>query len=206
MTKKQKGFTLVEGLLILTIASLIGFTGWYAWHSKNNAYKALAAADKASNFQTKTKKATIKNASASEATGTTGTEETTGNNVNASKPTPSTLTIDDVKIVPVSDHNPYPQSYPNYLQVNFTLTNNSSNSLIYKLGLGGINSIYGITSTGEVKYPLCNVPMNCWTGTTITAGGSAKGYALFIPSDNITTLEWIAPDSSSPVDFPIKSP
>lgn len=33
--KKQRGFTVIEGLLLLVIAGIIGFTGWYVWNSKN---------------------------------------------------------------------------------------------------------------------------------------------------------------------------
>lgn len=31
---KQKGFTVIEGLLLLVIVGILGFTGWYVWHSK----------------------------------------------------------------------------------------------------------------------------------------------------------------------------
>ncbi len=33
---KHDGFTVVEVLLLLVIASIIGFTGWYVWSSRNN--------------------------------------------------------------------------------------------------------------------------------------------------------------------------
>jgi hypothetical protein len=36
MNKNQKGFSPVEGLLILVIIGLIGFVGWFVWHNKNN--------------------------------------------------------------------------------------------------------------------------------------------------------------------------
>ncbi|PJE65369.1 hypothetical protein COU91_02015 [Candidatus Saccharibacteria bacterium CG10_big_fil_rev_8_21_14_0_10_47_8] len=39
--KKQQGFTLVEGLLILVIVGVLGFVGWYVWHAKNNTEKTL---------------------------------------------------------------------------------------------------------------------------------------------------------------------
>jgi len=41
--KNQKGFSALEGLLILVIVSLIGFVGWYVFHTKasvNNTYKS----------------------------------------------------------------------------------------------------------------------------------------------------------------------
>lgn len=34
MKKSQKGFAVVEGLLILVIVGLIGFVGWYVWHNR----------------------------------------------------------------------------------------------------------------------------------------------------------------------------
>lgn len=59
MNKNQKGFSAVEGLLILIIVGLIGFTGWYVWQAKQNADKTLnAAATTASNTPK-----TIKNSS-----------------------------------------------------------------------------------------------------------------------------------------------
>ena len=39
MNKNQKGFSLVEGLLILVIVGLVGFVGWYVWQSKNKTIK-----------------------------------------------------------------------------------------------------------------------------------------------------------------------
>jgi hypothetical protein len=35
MNKNQRGFSVVEGLLILVIVGTIGFIGWYVWKSKN---------------------------------------------------------------------------------------------------------------------------------------------------------------------------
>ncbi len=35
--KTQKGFAVLEGLLILVIIAIIGGTGWYAWHNNHNA-------------------------------------------------------------------------------------------------------------------------------------------------------------------------
>ncbi|MBI2589068.1 hypothetical protein HYW35_02610 [Candidatus Saccharibacteria bacterium] len=37
MKKNQKGFSAVEGLLILIIVGLLGFVGWYVWNSNNKA-------------------------------------------------------------------------------------------------------------------------------------------------------------------------
>jgi hypothetical protein len=36
MKTNQKGFSAVEGLLIFVVVGLIGFVGWYVWHSKNS--------------------------------------------------------------------------------------------------------------------------------------------------------------------------
>jgi cytoskeletal protein RodZ len=41
----QKGFTIVEGLLIAIIVGLLGSTGWYVWHAKKNAEKNFSAAN-----------------------------------------------------------------------------------------------------------------------------------------------------------------
>jgi len=37
----QKGFAILEGALILVIVGIIGFTGWFVWHSKQNTDKTL---------------------------------------------------------------------------------------------------------------------------------------------------------------------
>lgn len=39
--KNTRGFTLIEGLLILVIVGLVGGTGWYVWHAKENTNKNL---------------------------------------------------------------------------------------------------------------------------------------------------------------------
>jgi type II secretory pathway pseudopilin PulG len=46
--KSQKGFTVVEGLLIVILIGLIGGTGWYVWHSNNAANKSLTNANNSS--------------------------------------------------------------------------------------------------------------------------------------------------------------
>ena len=38
---RNQGFAIVETLLVVIILGLIGFTGWYVWHSKNAADKTL---------------------------------------------------------------------------------------------------------------------------------------------------------------------
>jgi Tfp pilus assembly major pilin PilA len=45
--KTQKGFTVVEGLLILVIIGLISFTGWYVWNAHNKTNNTLTNADAA---------------------------------------------------------------------------------------------------------------------------------------------------------------
>lgn len=42
----QKGFALVESLLILIIFLLIGFVGYYVWHSRNSDNKSLDTSSK----------------------------------------------------------------------------------------------------------------------------------------------------------------
>jgi cytoskeletal protein RodZ len=37
MERRQQGFSIVEGLLILVIVGILGFTGWYVYHSQKNA-------------------------------------------------------------------------------------------------------------------------------------------------------------------------
>jgi hypothetical protein len=40
----QRGFTLIEGLLLAIFLTLIGFTGWYVWDSNNKTDKATDSA------------------------------------------------------------------------------------------------------------------------------------------------------------------
>ena len=39
--KNQKGFSAVEGFLILVIVTMIGGVGWYVWKSNQDAKKGL---------------------------------------------------------------------------------------------------------------------------------------------------------------------
>jgi hypothetical protein len=41
MLKKQSGFAVIEGLLILIIIAILGFTSWYVWHARSQADKTL---------------------------------------------------------------------------------------------------------------------------------------------------------------------
>lgn len=56
--KRSYGFTAVEGLLILVIVGILGFTGWYVWSSKTDADKTAADAAKASSSSVSSSKAT----------------------------------------------------------------------------------------------------------------------------------------------------
>jgi type II secretory pathway component PulJ len=42
MNKQQSGFAVVESLLILVIVAIIGGTGWFVWHSKQQTDKTLS--------------------------------------------------------------------------------------------------------------------------------------------------------------------
>ncbi|HEX5448265.1 MAG TPA: hypothetical protein VFW90_03660, partial [Candidatus Saccharimonadales bacterium] len=42
--KTDQGFTVIEGLLILVIIAILGGTGWYVWHGKQQADKSLSSA------------------------------------------------------------------------------------------------------------------------------------------------------------------
>jgi uncharacterized protein HemX len=48
MRNNQKGFSAVEGLLILAIVALVAFTGWYAMNAKKRANTNLDNASKTS--------------------------------------------------------------------------------------------------------------------------------------------------------------
>lgn len=54
MNKNQKGFGVVEGLLILVIMGLIGFIGWYVWQSKNSVSSTYNNVAKTTNTVTTT--------------------------------------------------------------------------------------------------------------------------------------------------------
>jgi hypothetical protein len=46
--KSQKGFAIVEALLIVILLGIVGFTGYYVWHSKQQTDKTLNAANNSS--------------------------------------------------------------------------------------------------------------------------------------------------------------
>jgi type II secretory pathway pseudopilin PulG len=53
MDKNQKGFAVLETLLILVIIAMIAGTGWYTWHTKNQTDKILnEASNSAQTVQT----------------------------------------------------------------------------------------------------------------------------------------------------------
>lgn len=57
MKSSQKGFSVIEGLLLLVILGLLGFVGWYVYTSSNQTKETLNAADKSTSqsAQTETK-------------------------------------------------------------------------------------------------------------------------------------------------------
>jgi hypothetical protein len=53
MSKNQKGFSAVEGLLIFIIVAIIAGVGWYVWDSNKKTNDILSSADKSSNVKLK---------------------------------------------------------------------------------------------------------------------------------------------------------
>lgn len=43
ISKNQNGFSAVEAVLILVILGIVGFTGYFVWHAKQNTDKSLAS-------------------------------------------------------------------------------------------------------------------------------------------------------------------
>lgn len=52
MNKTQKGFALIEGLLIILILAIIGFGGYYVWHSQKQTDNSLTQANQVSQSKT----------------------------------------------------------------------------------------------------------------------------------------------------------
>lgn len=55
--KNTKGFTLIEGLLILVIVGLLGGTGWYVWNARSKTNGTYNAANQANSAVTTHKSA-----------------------------------------------------------------------------------------------------------------------------------------------------
>ena len=69
MRMNQRGVSVVEGLLILVIAGIVGFTSWYIFHSNNNANSAYNNALASGNSQTAAKSGNSQNQSTSAVSG-----------------------------------------------------------------------------------------------------------------------------------------
>jgi type II secretory pathway pseudopilin PulG len=53
MNREQKGFSLVEGLLVFVIVGILVGTGWYVWNSNKKTNDLMNSADKNSNISAK---------------------------------------------------------------------------------------------------------------------------------------------------------
>jgi predicted negative regulator of RcsB-dependent stress response len=53
MSKNQKGFSAIEGLLIFIIVGIIAGVGWYVWDSNKKTNDILNSADKSSDVKLK---------------------------------------------------------------------------------------------------------------------------------------------------------
>jgi hypothetical protein len=134
-------------------------------------------------------------------------EETTGIEIEADPAPaaiPSKLTITSAKLVPTSTYSSYPQQYPNYLQYEFTIKNNSDKVQTYYLSGGDENHILGVSKSGQIVKPQIPIPSAIWTGATLAAGGSVTGAsANFWESDQIVKLLWKAPDATAEVEIAV---
>jgi len=43
MKKNSQGFATIEAALLVVILGILGFTGWYVWHAKQNAEESLSS-------------------------------------------------------------------------------------------------------------------------------------------------------------------
>jgi len=72
---KQKGFGVVELILVFVAIGIVGFAGWFVWNSQKQLSKTLDDANKGGSAVIATKKSTASN--------TTSTKSVTSNNVSA---------------------------------------------------------------------------------------------------------------------------
>lgn len=73
--KKQSGFTIVEVLLVVLILSVVGFGGYYVWHSPNKADKTYDNSSKSSQATSPSSKKTTTNTPSNSSTSTTQTQQ-----------------------------------------------------------------------------------------------------------------------------------
>jgi hypothetical protein len=145
---KQSGFAVVEGLLIFVIVGIIGFTGWYVWHSQKNADKSY---DNSSN--------------SSQTTASPGKKATTTNQKTSTSSTQKYLTIKEWGVrIPysVNDALSYHLEAPNLINV-------ASKNLADKYGSDCAD--YGAGSIGRLT-PQDTFP---WDNTT-TAEQDASAH------------------------------
>lgn len=84
MKLNQKGFSVVEGLLIAAIVCIIGFTGWFVWHARNTSHNSTANTPTAQN---NTKATNNKQSSNSQKTASTNS--TNPQNTNTTQQSPA---------------------------------------------------------------------------------------------------------------------
>lgn len=96
MKKNQKGFSVIEGLLILVIVGLLGFVGWYVYNTKNNTDNTLnnAASTKVAT-STSTKKTNTTSKTSQTADPYAGWKSYTLHNEKLSFKYPSSWTLTD---------------------------------------------------------------------------------------------------------------
>jgi cytoskeletal protein RodZ len=98
--KSDSGFGLVEGLLILVVVGILGFTGWFVWHSKQTADKTLVVNSTAPSFKKQTKTTT----SAPTANSSTA-HDTTSSTQQGLNTTPAADYATSIQILSISDSN-----------------------------------------------------------------------------------------------------
>lgn len=185
MREKQNGFGVVEGLLILIIVGLIGFTAWFVWHSKNSTDTTFAAADKAASSQIASKEtAAIKDTPAKSGSKIPAAENSTAAQAAATK-----ITVTSVKDMPGSSFakTGYTPPSGNLRVVYLSIHNSSATDQQYD-----VSQFSAATSSGEIVKPRVYSPVEStlWNNATLASDGSKDITIAFGTDQAITTLYW----------------
>src|SRR5665213_1817337 len=98
--KNDSGFGIVEGLLVLVVVGILGFTGWFVWHSKQAVDKTLVVNSTAPTFKKQTKTTT-----SAPTTNSSSTPESATSTPQESSTTPAADYATSIQILSISDSN-----------------------------------------------------------------------------------------------------
>lgn len=193
----EKGFSPIEALLICIIVSILGFTGWYVWHTKQSTTKTL---DAAHSQVVATKKPAQKTPTASQPTSNTATTAPSTKPTSTSTTPTTSPTNTATNTTTQSPATPATTTISEYYKVSSDGTSATETPVTTKLqNVTSVTIKLSLTCLGTCQFKLVSDNYTV-ADTTVYTGTQTISYTISTPGNHIFYNQY-TPSTKFAVDF-----